>query len=251
MKKILVVDFGSQYTQLIARRLRELNAYSEVSPWDELTDLSDVAGFVLSGGPESSNIEGNPKISTEILKTGKPILGICYGMQVLAYQEGGKIINEGKKEFGLAQIKQNNNSNLFLNTSEEIDVWMSHGDKVIELPENYEVCASSANSPIAAFENTKKKYYGLQFHPEVTHTNYGHKIIENFLKVTEIDRVWNPSDILQNIEKEITDHVKDEEVLLALSGGVDSTVLDMMRERFQGCFIVRTQESFMHLLLLL
>ena len=225
MKKILVVDFGSQYTQLIARRLRELNAYSEVSPWDELPDLSDVAGFVLSGGPESSNIEGNPKISSEILKTGKPILGICYGMQVLAYQEGGKIINEGKKEFGLAQIKQNNNSNLFLNTSEDIDVWMSHGDKVIELPENYKVCASSANSPIAAFENTKKKYYGLQFHPEVTHTNYGQKIIENFLKVTEIDRVWNPSDILQNIEKEITDHVKDEEVLLALSGGVDSTVL--------------------------
>ena len=160
MQKILVVDFGSQYTQLIARRLRELKIYSEVCPWDEIPDINNVEGFILSGGPESSNIEGNPNIDSKIFNSGKPILGVCYGMQVLAFQEGGQIVNEGKKEFGHTQIKIESNSSIFLNTDNNINVWMSHGDKVESLPDGYEVIASSDNSPIAAFQNQVKNYYG-------------------------------------------------------------------------------------------
>ena len=225
MQKILVVDFGSQYTQLIARRLRELNVYSEVCPWDEIPNLDSVDGFVLSGGPESSNIEGNPNISSNIFETKKPILGICYGMQVLAFQEGGEIQNEGNKEFGYAKINLNNQTSLFINTSDSIDVWMSHGDKVISLPEGYETLASSGNSPIAAYQNLEKNYFGLQFHPEVTHTEHGLKIIENFINVCGVKRNWNADDILKSINNQVKNEVGDGKVLLALSGGVDSTVL--------------------------
>ena len=225
MQKILVVDFGSQYTQLIARRLRELNVYSEVCPWDEIPNLDSVNGFVLSGGPESSNIEGNPNISSNIFETKKPILGICYGMQVLAFQEGGEIQNEGNKEFGYAKINLNNQTSLFINTSDSIDVWMSHGDKVISLPEGYETLASSGNSPIAAYQNLEKNYFGLQFHPEVTHTEHGLKIIENFINVCGVKRNWNADDILKSINNQVKNEVGDGKVLLALSGGVDSTVL--------------------------
>ena len=225
MQKILVVDFGSQYTQLIARRLRELNVYSEVYPWDEIPNLESVDGFVLSGGPESSNIEGNPNISDEIFESNKPILGICYGMQVLAFQEGGEIQNEGKKEFGYAKIDLNNQTSLFADTSDSIDVWMSHGDKVISLPEGYETLASSDNSPIAAYQNLEKNYFGLQFHPEVTHTDHGLKIIENFINVCGVKRNWNADDILKSINNQVKNEVGNGKVLLALSGGVDSTVL--------------------------
>jgi len=234
MQKILVVDFGSQYTQLIARRLRELNVYSEVCPWDEIPNLDFVDGFVLSGGPQSSNIEGNPDISNEILKSNKPILGICYGMQVLAFQEGGEIQNEGKKEFGYAKISLNNQTSLFTDTSDSIDVWMSHGDKVISLPEGYEALASSDNSPIAAYQNLEKNYFGLQFHPEVTHTDFGLKIIENFINVCGVERNWNADDILRNIDKQAKTEVGEGKVLLALSGGVDSTVLASVLHKTLG-----------------
>ena len=238
MQKILVVDFGSQYTQLIARRLRELNVYSEVCPWDEIPNLDFVDGFVLSGGPESSNIEGNPDISNEILKSNKPILGICYGMQVLAFQEGGEIQNEGKKEFGYAKIDLNNQTSLFTDTSDSIDVWMSHGDKVISLPEGYEALASSDNSPIAAYQNLEKNYFGLQFHPEVTHTDFGLKIIENFINVCGVERNWNADDILRNIDKQAKTEVGEGKVLLALSGGVDSTVLASVLHKTLGDSLV-------------
>tara|TARA_Y100000746_G_scaffold53514_1_gene42784 strand:- start:970 stop:2493 length:1524 start_codon:yes stop_codon:yes gene_type:complete len=238
MQKILVVDFGSQYTQLIARRLRELNVYSEVCPWDEIPNLDFVDGFVLSGGPESSNIEGNPDISNEILKSNKPILGICYGMQVLAFQEGGEIQNEGKKEFGYAKISLNNQTSLFTDTSDSIDVWMSHGDKVISLPEGYEALASSDNSPIAAYQNLEKNYFGLQFHPEVTHTDFGLKIIENFINVCGVERNWNADDILRNIDKQAKTEVGEGKVLLALSGGVDSTVLASVLHKTLGDSLV-------------
>ena len=234
MQKILVVDFGSQYTQLIARRLRELNVYSEVYPWDEMPNLESVDGFVLSGGPESSNIEGNPNISNEILESNKPILGICYGMQVLAFQEGGEIQNEGKKEFGYAKIDLNNQTSLFADTSDSIDVWMSHGDKVISLPEGYETLASSDNSPIAAYQNLEKNYFGLQFHPEVTHTDFGLKIIENFINVCGVERNWNADDILKNIHNQAKTEVGEGKVLLALSGGVDSTVLASVLHKTLG-----------------
>jgi len=225
MEKILVVDFGSQYTQLIARRLRELKVYSEVCPWDELPALDGVQGFILSGGPETSNIEGNPTINESIFNLNKPILGICYGMQVLAFQEGGSVENEGKKEFGYAQVSLQNKSSLFSNLDKNLDVWMSHGDKVTSLPDGYETVAVSDNSPIAAFENSEKKYFGLQFHPEVTHTKKGLEIIDNFIKECDVRRRWTEEDILKTIADEVDTKVQDGKVLLALSGGVDSTVL--------------------------
>ncbi len=234
MKKILVIDFGSQYTQLIARRLRELNIYSEVRPWDEVANLEDVKGFVLSGGPESSNIDGNPKIDKSIFDSKKPILGVCYGMQVLAHQEGGEIANEGKKEFGHAEIELKNNSLIFNGIDEKVNVWMSHGDKVKSLPEGYEIIASSNNSPIAAFQNHSKNHFGLQFHPEVTHTKFGTKIIENFVEMCDIQQNWNASNILNQINEEVARTAKNENVLLALSGGVDSTVLAAVLYKILG-----------------
>ena len=234
MEKILVIDFGSQYTQLIARRLRELSVYSEVCPWDEISDLSDVKGFILSGGPESSNIEGNPFIHQQIFNTKKPILGICYGMQVLAHQEEGKIINEGKREFGYAKIDIKQDSILFKNLDKSSDVWMSHGDKVESLPDGYKITAVSNNSPVAAYENIVKKYFGLQFHPEVTHTESGITIIKNFLEICDIKQNWSSNDILQQINALIKTEVKDGEVLLALSGGVDSTVLAAVLHKSLG-----------------
>ena len=234
MKKILVIDFGSQYTQLIARRLRELNIYSEVRPWDEVSSLEDVEGFILSGGPESSNIDGNPKIDKSIFDSKKPILGVCYGMQVLAYQEGGEIANEGKKEFGHAEIELKNNSLIFNGIDEKVNVWMSHGDKVKSLPKGYEIIASSNNSPIAAFQNHSKNHFGLQFHPEVTHTKFGTQIIENFVERCDIQQNWNASNILNQIDEEVARTVKNENVLLALSGGVDSTVLAAVLYKILG-----------------
>ena len=234
MKKILVVDFGSQYTQLIARRLRELSVYSEVCPWDEIPPLNEVEGFILSGGPESSNIEGNPSIDQNIFNTKKPILGICYGMQVLAHQEEGKIINEGKKEFGKAKIDIEQDTVLFKNINKSSDVWMSHGDKVESLPDGYNITAVSNNSPVAAYENVAKKYFGLQFHPEVTHTESGTTIIRNFLEICDIEQNWSADDILQQINALVKTEVKDGEVLLALSGGVDSTVLAAVLHKTLG-----------------
>ena len=234
MKKILVIDFGSQYTQLIARRLRELCVYSEVCPWDEVPSLDEVEGFILSGGPESSNIEGNPTIHQDIFDTKKPILGICYGMQVLSFQEGGKVTNEGKKEFGYAELNLLSESKIFENTDTTIDVWMSHGDKVDSLPVGYEITASSPNSPIAAFQNQEKKYFGLQFHPEVTHTKYGKDIIKNFVGICGVVQNWDASDILKQIDELVSNEVKDNKVLLALSGGVDSTVLAAVLYKILG-----------------
>ena len=234
MEKILVIDFGSQYTQLIARRLRELSVYSEVCPWDEIPDLSAVKGFILSGGPESSNIEGNPSIHQQIFDSKKPILGICYGMQVLAHQEEGRIINEGKREFGYAKIDKKQDSVLFKNLDKSLDVWMSHGDKVESLPDGYNITAVSNNSPIAAYENIAKQYFGLQFHPEVTHTESGITIIKNFIEICGIEQNWSSDDILQQINALVETEVKDGEVLLALSGGVDSTVLAAVLHKTLG-----------------
>ena len=247
MKKILVVDFGSQYTQLIARRLRELCIYSEVCPWDEVPSLHDVEGFILSGGPESSNLEGNPTIHQDIFATKKPILGICYGMQILAHQEGGEILNTGKREFGHAklQLKQVDQSKNFMESplvgidifdfiDQDLNVWMSHGDKVESLPQDYEITASTDNSPIAAFQNLEKNYYGLQFHPEVTHSNQGELIINNFVQICGLTPNWDASDILKQIDELVKHEVKDDNVLLALSGGVDSTVLAAVLYKILG-----------------
>ena len=229
MKKILVVDFGSQYTQLIARRLRELSVYSEVCPWDEIV-LDHVEGFILSGGPESSNIEGNPNIDSLIFNTNKPILGICYGMQVLAHQEEGQIINEGKK-FGYAKINIKADTVLFKNMSDSSDVWMSHSDKVESLPDGYVITATSDNSPIAAYENTSKIFWSAI--SSRSYTENGTAIIKNFLNICGIEQNWSSDDILQQIDAVVQQKLRMK-VLLALSGGVDSTVLAAVLHRTLG-----------------
>jgi GMP synthase (glutamine-hydrolysing) A subunit len=182
---ILVLDFGSQYTQLIARRVRELGVYSEIYPWDiaaeKISSLSP-KGVILSGGPESVTKENTPRIPEIIFNLDIPILGICYGMQTLAEQNGGSVRTSSKKEFGYAELKIEHSSKIFDGLdADNLDVWMSHGDHVSILPDNFILSASTESAPIAAMEHIDKPYYALQFHPEVTHTNKGQKIIENFI----------------------------------------------------------------------
>ena len=236
---ILVLDFGSQYTQLIARRVRELGVYSEIYPWDispeKISSLSP-KGVILSGGPESVTQENTPRIPEIIFNLDIPILGICYGMQTLAEQNGGSVQTSSKKEFGHAELKIEHSSKIFdgLN-ADNLDVWMSHGDHVSILPEGFILSASTESAPIAAMEHKDKPYYALQFHPEVTHTNKGQKIIENFIAdICKAKKTWKLDDLIEQRIQEIKAQVGDKKVLLGLSGGVDSSVTAMLLDRAIG-----------------
>ena len=236
---ILVLDFGSQYTQLIARRVRELGVYSEILPWDiaseKISSLSP-KGIILSGGPESVTQENTPRIPEIIFNLDIPILGICYGMQTLAEQKGGSVTTSSKKEFGYAELKIEHSSKIFNRIdADNLDVWMSHGDHVSILPEHFILSASTKSAPIAAMEHIEKPYYALQFHPEVTHTNKGQKIIENFiLDICKSKKAWKLDDLIEHRVKEIQAQVGDKKVLLGLSGGVDSSVTAMLLDRAIG-----------------
>ena len=236
---ILVLDFGSQYTQLIARRVRELGVYSEIFPWDipkkKISSLNP-KGVILSGGPESVTKENTPRIPEIILKSGIPILGICYGMQTLAQQNGGSVSTSSSKEFGYAELKIEHQSKIFDGLNKRnLDVWMSHGDHVSILPDNFILSASTQSAPIAAMEHINKPYYGLQFHPEVTHTDKGQKIIENFIiEICKSKKDWKLNDLIDYRIKEIKAQVGDKKVLLGLSGGVDSSVTAMLLDRAIG-----------------
>ena len=231
---ILILDFGSQTTQLIARRVRELGVYCEILPYyvkDELITKLNPMGVILSGGPETVTKENTPKISDIIFKLNCPILGICYGMQALAHQLGGKVMASNKREFGDAKVNFNKkyNSKLFkyLDHSDSTDVWMSHGDKVSMAPEGFNITASSGNCEIASMENVEKNYYGLQFHPEVTHTVDGSKLLSNFLfEICNCESNWNSENIIADLLQDVKDKVgSDDKVILGLSGGVDSAVV--------------------------
>ena len=182
---ILVLDFGSQYTQLIARRIRESDVYSEILPWDvDIKKIEDInpKGIILSGGPESVTDIHTPRAPKIVFDLQVPILGICYGMQTLAEQMGGQVTTSEKKEFGFSVLNIEDNSKLFTGSSSEaIDVWMSHGDKVETLPNDFKLIASTESAPIAAMEHSSKPIYALQFHPEVTHTKGGKLILDNFI----------------------------------------------------------------------
>ena len=182
---ILVLDFGSQYTQLIARRIRESDVYSEILPWDvDIKKIEDInpKGIILSGGPESVTDIHTPRAPKIVFELQIPILGICYGMQTLAEQMGGQVTTSEKKEFGFSILNIEDNSKLFTGSSSEaIDVWMSHGDKVETLPNDFRLIASTESAPIAAMEHSSKPIYALQFHPEVTHTKGGKLILDNFI----------------------------------------------------------------------
>ena len=225
---ILVLDFGSQYTQLIARRVRESNVYSEILPWDidedKIKSMSP-KGIILSGGPDSVTNTYTPRVPKIVFELNIPILGICYGMQTLAEQMGGQVISADQKEFGYAELKINNKSVLFSDLKKSLNVWMSHGDQVQDLPDDFELVASTETAPIAAMQHNSKPIYALQFHPEVTHTEDGKVVIDNFIfKVCNASKDWKMDDLISNRIDEIKKQVKDNKVLLGLSGGVDSSV---------------------------
>ena len=225
---VLVLDFGSQYTQLIARRIRESNVYSEILPWDidenKIKKINPV-GIILSGGPESVTDSFTPRIPQIAFDLNVPLLGICYGMQTLAEQMGGQVISSSHKEFGHAELTLENESNLFEGLSTNENVWMSHGDQVQDLPDSFKLIASTKNAPIAAMQHKVKPIYALQFHPEVTHTEQGHIVLNNFIfNICNAQKDWKMDNLIKERIQEIKDQVKDQKVLLGLSGGVDSSV---------------------------
>ncbi|HZW60281.1 MAG TPA: glutamine-hydrolyzing GMP synthase [Woeseiaceae bacterium] len=234
-QRILILDFGSQYTQLIARRVRECGVYSEIHPWDmQRAALEEFApvGIVLSGGPESVNLEDPPRVSPAVFELGVPLLGICYGMQAMAAALGGKVAASAQREFGFAEIAPRE-SELLLGLSDApdgavpaLDVWMSHGDRVEALPPGFVATASSRNSPLAAMEDRQRHYYGVQFHPEVTHTPQGQRMIERFVReICGADGDWTPGNIVADAIGRVRADVGGGKVLLGLSGGVDSSVV--------------------------
>jgi GMP synthase (glutamine-hydrolysing) len=228
--KILILDFGSQYSQLIARRVREIGVYCELYAFDvseEAIRAFKPTGIILSGGPESVNVAIHFKAPNIVFELGCPILGICYGMQTMANQLGGKVVAGSKREFGHAKVwKLPVISRLLDNLSEQFSVWMSHGDKVEVLPEGFAAIASSENTAIAMMANEAKSYYGIQFHPEVTHTEYGKQILENFvLHICGCKALWTSSNIIEESIAKVREQVGKDEVILGLSGGVDSSVV--------------------------
>lgn len=244
--RILILDFGSQYTQLIARRVREAGVYSELHPWDmDEAAIREFApsGIILSGGPESTIAANAPLAPPVVFELGVPVLGICYGMQTMTQQLGGKVENADHHEYGYAQVRARGHTRLLKDiedhTTEEgygiLDVWMSHGDRVIDMPPGFKLMASTGAAPIAGIANEEKNFYGLQFHPEVTHTNQGQRIIERFVhEICGCARAWTPGNIVEDAIAQVREMVGEDEVVLGLSGGVDSSVVAALLHKAIG-----------------
>jgi GMP synthase (glutamine-hydrolysing) len=240
--KILILDFGSQYTQLIARRVREAEVFSELHPWDmseEDIRVFKPSGIILSGGPNSVNDDENPRAPQVVFELGVPVLGICYGMQTMAEQLGGTVEAGLTREFGYAEIMTSANSALLRGIEDKengiLDVWMSHGDKVTGLPEGFRVMCSNDSTPIAGMADESRHFYGLQFHPEVTHTKQGVAMISRFVhEICGCTRDWNMPHYIDEAVAHIREQVGDEEVILGLSGGVDSSVAAALLQRAIG-----------------
>ena len=252
LTKILIIDYGSQFTQLIARRIRELGVYSEIISHKrvKLSDISSkhVSGLILSGGPLNVYQSNKIKFDKRILNLGIPILGICFGHQILSKELGGKVKKSKSREFGLAKIKKKNKSILardFFDKKGFCDVWMSHSDEVSKLPKNFVVIGSSKNSKFSMIENPKKKIFGIQFHPEVTHTKNGKKILRNFIfSICKSKKNWSPKKLKSKIIYHVKEEVKKSKVICALSGGVDSSVVAKLLREAIGknliCLFVNT-----------
>lgn len=228
MSTVLVVDFGAQYAQLIARRVREANIYSEIVPHTisaaEIQDKAPAA-IILSGGPSSVYESGSPQLDPGILELGIPTLGICYGFQVLAQTLGGKVDQTGKREYGATDLKVSEPGTLLANQADIQICWMSHGDQVVAAPEGFEVLASTATTPVAAFESKERKIFGVQWHPEVKHSQEGQKVLTNFLyEGAGISPSWNSGNVIAEQVEKIKAQVGDARVICGLSGGVDSAV---------------------------
>src|SRR5512134_3801861 len=225
MDSIAILDFGSQYAQIIARRVREAQVYCELFPWDATMEkllAIRPKGFILSGGPRSAYEEGAPYIQDFIFKTGLPILGICYGMQALTHALGGQVDPSAQREYGPAEIEPAMRRTMLDAISK---VWMSHGDRITRPPEGFTVLARSGNSPFAAIGDMKRKYFGVQFHPEVHHTPNGERVLRHFaVEICGAEPSWTPSSIIEEAVVRVQTQVGSERVLAAVSGGVDSTV---------------------------
>ena len=244
--KILILDFGSQYTQLIARRVREIGVYCEVRAFDmedqEVIDFNP-KGIILAGGPESVPEPGSPRAPEAVFTLGVPVFGICYGMQTMAEQLGGRVQGSEVREFGYAQIRKHDGPALFDDIQDHVanngvaslDVWMSHGDKVVEMPKDFILMASTESCAIAAMANETKHFYGVQFHPEVTHTLQGGAILTRFIvDICGCDTLWTPANIASDAIERMREQVGDKQVLLALSGGVDSSVVAALLHKAIG-----------------
>ncbi len=237
-EKILVLDFGSQYTQLIARRLRELGVYCEIHPCTmkpEAMRAFAPRGIVLSGGPASVLAEGSPRVDPVAFELGVPVLGICYGLQLLAHELGGKVDKAAHREYGPASIDVKQASPLFQGLPAKLDVWMSHGDRVEALPPGFEPIATTPSSPYAAVEDRKRRFYGVQFHPEVVHTPLGKDVLRNFAhRVCGCSGTWSMRAYADIAVEQIRAQVKGGHVICALSGGVDSAVAALLVHRAIG-----------------
>ena len=244
--RILILDFGSQYTQLIARRVREAGVYCELHPHDMgASAIREFApsGVILSGGHQSVHQEKTPRADPLVFDLGVPVLGICYGMQTMAAQLGGSVAPAAHREYGYAQVRARGHSRLLRDiedhTSPEgyglLDVWMSHGDRVEALPAGFQVIAETANAPLAGIADEERRFYGVQFHPEVTHTRQGQRIIERFIhEICGCGRLWTPGNIIEHSIAKVREQVGSDAVLLGLSGGVDSSVVAALLHRAIG-----------------
>lgn len=225
---VLVLDFGGQYNQLIARRVRECNVYCEVHPYDmpmEKIKALNPVGIIFTGGPNSVYDNESPKCSEEVFKLGVPVLGICYGNQLMAKTLGGEVQTSDTREYGRAEVEFDTASVLFKGLADKSVTWMSHTDRIVKLPEGFRITAKSANCPFAAIENKEKKFYGVQFHPEVNNTENGTKMLRNFLyNVCGCTGDWSMGNYAKTTIESLREHIGDGKVLLGLSGGVDSSV---------------------------
>jgi len=244
--RILILDFGSQYTQLIARRVREAGVYSEIYPYDveesAITKFNP-KGIILSGGPETVTEGESPRAPDCVFNMGVPILGICYGMQTMAAQLGGRVESSATHEYGYAQVRARGHTELLKDIEDHqtkegyglLDVWMSHGDKVVELPDDFSLMASTDSAPIAGMADESRRFYGLQFHPEVTHTHQGERIINRFAHdICGCAGLWTADNIVNDSIETIRKTVGDDEVILGLSGGVDSSVVAALLHKAIG-----------------
>jgi GMP synthase (glutamine-hydrolysing) len=245
-QKVLILDFGSQYTQLIARRIREIGVYCEIHPYDcseQFIREYQPQGIVLSGGPETVTLADTPRAPAIVFDLGVPVLGICYGMQTMAEQLGGRVEACTHREFGYAQIRAHGHSRLLYDIEDHttpegyglLDVWMSHGDQVTALPSGFKLIASTESAPIAGMADDARGYYGLQFHPEVTHTRQGKRILERFLlDICGCEALWTPRNIIEDSLQTIRAKVGSDRVVLGLSGGVDSSVVAALLHKAIG-----------------
>ena len=246
MEKILILDFGSQYTQLIARRVRELNVYCEIHPYNKVPNLDEFIGVILSGSPASVRNEDAPQVDLSQIKGKKPLLGVCYGAQYLSHNFGGEVAPSGTREYGRAMLTvAEPNDPLLKGLSATTQVWMSHGDTIVRVPENYKIIASTESVRVAAYHIEGEQTWGIQFHPEVYHSTEGKQLLQNFVVgVCGHKQDWTPASFVEETVAQLRAQIGEDKVVLGLSGGVDSSVAALLLHKAIGkqltCIFVDT-----------